>query len=255
MAYTTDSQGYLLDDVTGERVKDASGNEIKVEGVMTQKVFEDQLNKRLGREKDAHKKAIEELIKKHEQQLANTTSKEDAENLRAEITKLENQVLSSEEIAAKRATEARSEQEIETKKYQELADNRLNMYKQERFKNTLTALAVGAGFKDPADAVAYLKPNSFWEENTDEEGKKTGELSLKFRVNVVEKEGEDPVERVVGADKAISVLATDKPYLLRSKEPRGSGTHHGGEPGKTNQDFEDGTNARTRMAAGYGSGT
>lgn len=170
-------------------------------------------------EKKKTDKALQDRIDELTEKTKSSLPADEAQKLRTEIETLKSQ-LSTEAQAAQRA-KSDADRRIEEARAEErkIAEKHL----QRARENALRADVVSAasGFRDPNDALRFLRDNLEWVPVLGDDEKPTGEEVPRFRMRVphpTEKEKE--IERLLTPQEAIGRLRETHAYLLAGN-PRG----------------------------------
>jgi hypothetical protein len=159
-------------------------------------------------------------------------------DLQGKVDDLEKQVLSSDELAAKKIKQAREEAAAETAKIKAQADHYQQLYTTSTIEAVLTRAAQEAGAFSAAQIHGLLAGRTVLEPVIGDDGRPTGQYVPKTTVTVLD--GDKRVEKNLPAAEAVKAflgLPENKNLVDTKFQPGGGAT--GGRAGATNQNWHD----------------
>ena len=211
------------------------------------------VQQRLDREKKAAEKNRNELIAAHEAELRGSISPERAAELNKRIASLEEETMSSGEVSRKRQKEMEEAHGAKIGEMAKANTHAMGMYKTEVVKNAVLNAAGAARFMSPEDAFDTISKWVQWEEESDAEGKLTGNHLHSFVTMVQGEDDKPPEQTTFDAAGAVAHLAKLKPYLVQTKSKGGAPPQDGTNYGRPPAGSPNALPMKSRMASGYSS--
>lgn len=256
MSYKLDHMGRLIGP-DGNPVADSTGAPIKVDGAVDQELMNRKMGELRTTLSSAADKARMELIAEHEAKLAKLEpTSQEAEELRAQVTKLEGELHSRETLEKQRLEAAKSASAAETAEWRKRAELREKALKQTMLRAACAEAAVqqAATFNNPEDLYLFVRDNVEWTEATNEAGVPTGQFTYAISMQVMDPELKKLVPKKVNAQEAAIALAQQRPYLVKGTGASGFGGGSPGRPGEGNgksDQLREDASPRDRLVAGF----
>ena len=149
-------------------------------------------------------------------------------DLQDKVDKLEAQVLTADELAAKKIKQAKEEAETEKAKTKAEADKFLKLFTDSQIKAALLGAAQEAGAFSAEQIYGLLSGRTVLEETRDDDGKPTGTYVPK--TTVITLDGDKRIEKTLPAAEAVKAFLglPENKNLVNSTAHPGGGARQGG---------------------------